>query len=99
MQSITFTLKSHIDASTANATALAPLVPAIMEVLAGIIEEGLSDATAVFSAQSGPVIDGKSMDRALNTMYKECQASTRAAKAGAGPKHVAANAADDGNDG
>lgn len=51
-----------------------------MEVLAGVIEEGLSEAVAVLSAQCGPIIDGKSMDMALNAMYKECQAISRAAK-------------------
>lgn len=69
-----------MEASARNATALAPLIPAVMEVLAGIIEEGLSDGVAVFSAHNGPVVDGKSMDRALSTMYKECQMSSRAAK-------------------
>eukprot|EP00878_Enallax_costatus_P013401 GHUV01014013.1.p1 GENE.GHUV01014013.1~~GHUV01014013.1.p1 ORF type:complete len:422 (+),score=154.88 GHUV01014013.1:285-1550(+) len=82
-QTISFTLKSHMEASAANSIALAPLIPAVMEVLAGIIEEGLSDGVAVFSAHSGPVIDGKSMDRALSTMYKECQLSSRAAKSSA----------------
>lgn len=90
-QTISFTLKSHLD-EPAAASALSSLLPGIMEVLAGLIEDELPTAVAPLAAQVGPVIDGKAMDRALNALYRECTTSARAAKA-AGRAAAAAAAA------
>lgn len=79
-QTISFTLKSHLE-DPAAASALSSLLPGIMEVLAGLIEEELPTAVAPLAAQVGPLIDGKAMDRALNALYRDCTTSARAAKA------------------
>lgn len=72
---------------------LSALLPGVMEVLAGLIEDELPAAVAPFAAQAGPVIDGKAMDRALNALYRDCTASARAARAAAGKGTGAAAAA------
>lgn len=79
-QTISFTLKSHLEDPSAGAT-LSSLLPGIMEVLAGLIENDLPEAVLPFTLQAGPVIDGRAMDRALNNLYRECTTSARAAKA------------------
>jgi hypothetical protein len=80
LQTISFTLKSHLEDPSAGAT-LSSLLPGIMEVLAGLIENDLPEAVLPFTLQAGPVIDGRAMDRALNNLYRECTTSARAAKA------------------
>jgi hypothetical protein len=67
--------------------------PLHMQVLAGMLEDELPTAVAPFATQAGPVIDGRAMDRALNTLYRECTASARAAKAAAASNKTAAAAA------
>jgi hypothetical protein len=50
MQTIGSILKDHLQVSgAATAAQLQPLVPAIMEVLAGLIEEGIPEALAPFT--------------------------------------------------
>lgn len=44
-----------------------------MEALAALIEEGLPDALAPLEALSGPVVDPKQLDKAINALYRECQ--------------------------
>lgn len=70
-----------MEASAEDAAALSMLLPAIMEQLAGLIEEQLIDAVAPLAAQAGQCLDVQAMDKALNTMYRECQAAARAARA------------------
>lgn len=64
-----------------------------LQVLAGLLEDELPTAVAPFATQAGPVIDARAMDRALNTLYRECTASARAAKAAAAADRAAATAA------
>lgn len=95
LQTISFTLKSHLEDPSAAAT-LSSLLPGIMEVLAGLIENDLPEAVLPFTVQAGPVIDGRVMDRALNNLYRECTTSARAARAAgraAGRKPAAARSA------
>ena len=57
-QTIGATLKDHLQGSGAGTAAqLQPLVPAIMEVLAGLIEEGIPEALAPFTKVRLPATD------------------------------------------
>jgi hypothetical protein len=78
LQTIGFTLRSHLESASAEAAAgLAPLLPGIMEVLAGLIEDALPAAAAPLAAAAGPVLDVRAMDRALQALYRECSSGSR----------------------
>jgi hypothetical protein len=78
LQTIGFTLRSHLESASAeSASGLAPLLPGIMEVLAGLIEDALPAAAAPLAAAAGPVLDVRAMDRALQALYRECSSGSR----------------------
>jgi hypothetical protein len=84
MQTIGFMLRSHLEAASPEACAgLSPLLPGIMEVLAGLIEDGLPAAAAPLAAAAGPVLDVRAMDRALQALYREASSGSRGGRAGA----------------
>jgi hypothetical protein len=92
VQSIGFTLRSHLEAASAESAAgLAPLLPGIMEVLAGLIEDALPAAAAPLAAAAGPVLDVRAMDRALQALYRECSSGSRTGRGS--PSKAAAGAA------
>jgi hypothetical protein len=99
VQTIGFTLRSHLESASAEAASgLAPLLPGIMEVLAGLIEDALPAAAAPLAAAAGPVLDVRAMDRALQALYRECSSGSRAGrgspvKAAAGTAATAKGAA------
>eukprot|EP00877_Chromochloris_zofingiensis_P001255 jgi/Chrzof1/1112/Cz01g40160.t1 len=80
VQTIGATIRSHMEATAGNTAKLQPLVPAIMDCLGGLIEDGLPEALSAFSKVAGPVVDASALDKCLNAMYRECQAGSRAAK-------------------
>lgn len=90
LQTVGFTLCSHLEESASNAARLAPLLPGIMEVFAGLIEDQLADAVAPYAAQAGPVMDVRAMDRALQALYKQCSAGSRASRTAAAQQGTAA---------
>ncbi|KAF6253828.1 hypothetical protein COO60DRAFT_1642879 [Scenedesmus sp. NREL 46B-D3] len=80
-QTIGFTLRSHLESASPEAAAgLAPLLPGIMEVLAGLTEDALPAAAAPLAAAAGPVLDVRAMDRALQALYRECSKGSRGAR-------------------
>eukprot|EP00879_Flechtneria_rotunda_P010819 GHRR01011308.1.p1 GENE.GHRR01011308.1~~GHRR01011308.1.p1 ORF type:complete len:249 (+),score=85.90 GHRR01011308.1:959-1705(+) len=83
-QTASFTLRSHIEGLSEGgapaAADLARLLPAIMEVLAGLVDDQLAEALAPLTVQAGPILDVKAMDKALNAMYRECQDATQAVR-------------------
>lgn len=81
-QTIGFTLRSHLEAAP-EADVLAPLLPAVMEQLAGVIEEGLPDAVSRLAGAAGPLIDARGMDRALNALYRDVSTAGKVARAAA----------------
>ncbi len=57
-----------MQATASNAQRLQPLLPAMMECLAGLIEEGIPEALTPFTSIAGPIVDGKVLDKSLNAM-------------------------------
>lgn len=93
-QTIGFTLRSHLEASSPEAApGLAPLLPGLMEVLAGLIEDGLPAAAAPLAAAAGPVVDVRAMDRALQALYREASSGSRSGRGKEGGKAAAPTAA------
>lgn len=81
LQAIGSSLKGHLQASAEDLPLLQPLVPAAMEALAGLMEEAMPDVLAPLERLSGPIIDPKQLDKAINALYRECQAVTAGRKA------------------
>lgn len=93
-QTIGFTLRSHLEASSPEAApGLAPLLPGLMEVLAGLIEDGLPAAAAPLAAAAGPVVEVRAMDRALQALYREASSGSRSDRGKEGGKAAAPTAA------